>query len=136
MLTISVGLTCRSTSCTAARPPKCLVTLLNSNRALLTGSTGSPTNPTGLALIVYSLLCYSTRTSSSKPGAPGTTSNAPSGPSPAACNSRLRLELGKNEQVDSVDCQRANDHTGNTANATNHHHRQEDHGVTKAEVVR
>src|SRR5215467_5098392 len=57
-LTISWGLTTRLTSCTAARPPKYLVTLLKSSNASLLLSAGSFTRFTGLTLIAQLLFSW------------------------------------------------------------------------------
>src|SRR5437899_1471420 len=46
------------------------------------------------------------------------------------------IELVENKQVDTVDYQCSNDHPWDTANATNNYHREVDHGVAKAKVIR
>src|SRR6266699_6653106 len=58
MLTISLGQTCRSRSCTAARPPKYLVTLYSSSRG---PPVCSPTCSTFIANSCLPLLKYAPR---------------------------------------------------------------------------
>src|SRR5205085_58560 len=50
--------------------------------------------------------------------------------------SRYRIELRKNKQVNRVDRECSNDHTRDTTDASNHHHGQVNHRVTKTKVIR
>src|SRR5579864_6968546 len=47
-----------------------------------------------------------------------------------------RVELRKDQLVDGVDGQRADDYAGDTANSPYYHHGQVDHGVAEVELVR
>src|SRR5215472_13741475 len=45
------------------------------------------------------------------------------------------IELRQDKLVDSIHCERTNDHTGDTAYATNNYHGKVNHRITEAKVV-
>src|SRR3974377_2079178 len=45
-------------------------------------------------------------------------------------------ELRRQKHIESIDYQRTNDHTGNTADTTNDYHCEKDDGIAKTKVIR